>query len=545
MSAHPQAQSGEAQAIADIAASRSSKAAKVLLCGGFLLLIAAVALSNLRPLRQSWQHLATALIHGQGRTEGSPWQRLLQHNEAVLDALRAVDKAYDDQSPFCVALQPQVQAALCAIGEGGDEVLMGRAGWLFHRSGLRALTRDAGAAQGPQASASIRAIAELADFLKKRGIALVLLPMPPKLAVHPEALGRDLPAQVLEPAWWSAWKAQAQRAGAEVFDPLPLLRQWRKEQREALYLRTDTHWTAATMQRCAEALATHLQTHHGLVAKPDAAARTLAQKQTAHGDLQRMLRLPAGSTQFLPQEIPIAQVRNAEGLPWPMSNRGSLLLLGDSFCNIYSQASLGWGSGAGFAEHLGRALGQPINAMLRNGDGAFATRAMLSRALQTGDDRLEGCSVLVWEFDATQILEGQWKSLRYELGKAPPSSFLELAPKSRQRLIGSVVSLSPTPLPGSVAYRDFVGTLHLRGLRTAEGGALSATEVLAYGLAMQDNRLTALAQLRPGDEVEVELRPWAEKETEMGPLNRGEPQGDLFLQPIHWLDSLRPLPSEP
>ena len=37
--------------------------------------------------------------------------------------------------------------------------------------------------------------------------------------------------------------------------------------------------------------------------------------------------------------------------------------LGDSFANIFSVASMGWGEGAGLAEHLSLALGLPVELL--------------------------------------------------------------------------------------------------------------------------------------------------------------------------------------
>ena len=43
---------------------------------------------------------------------------------------------------------------------------------------------------------------------------------------------------------------------------------------------------------------------------------------------------------------------------------------------------MGWGESAGFVEHLSRALGErPIDCIVRNSDGAFATREILSHEL--------------------------------------------------------------------------------------------------------------------------------------------------------------------
>jgi hypothetical protein len=98
-------------------------------------------------------------------------------------------------------------------------------------------------------------------------------------------------------------------------------------------------------------------------------------------------------------------------------------------------------------------------------------------------------------------------------------------------------------VPGTVAYKDYVATLHLREVRSADGRAGVGTELLAYGLAMKDNRWTPLAEVRPGEVLEVNLKAWGDVEAEFGPFNRADPEGDLLLQPINWLDSFTVRPT--
>ena len=40
---------------------------------------------------------------------------------------------------------------------------------------------------------------------------------------------------------------------------------------------------------------------------------------------------------------------------------------------------MGWGTSAGFVEHLSYALSRPLDRIVQNDEGAFATRAVLQR----------------------------------------------------------------------------------------------------------------------------------------------------------------------
>jgi alginate O-acetyltransferase complex protein AlgJ len=99
----------------------------------------------------------------------------------------------------------------------------------------------------------------------------------------------------------------------------------------------------------------------------------------------------------------------ADGEPWRPSRSADVLLLGDSFTNIYSLATMGWGEAAGFAEQLSHALQRPIDRIVQNDQAAHATRAMLARDLSSGDDRLAGKRVVVWQFAARELAAGDWK----------------------------------------------------------------------------------------------------------------------------------------
>ena len=64
---------------------------------------------------------------------------------------------------------------------------------------------------------------------------------------------------------------------------------------------------------------------------------------------------------------------------WRSSRDADVLLLGDSFSNIYSLESMGWGTSAGFAEQLSYSLRRPVDRLVQNDQGAFATRPVLQR----------------------------------------------------------------------------------------------------------------------------------------------------------------------
>jgi alginate O-acetyltransferase complex protein AlgJ len=122
------------------------------------------------------------------------------------------------------------------------------------------------------------------------------------------------------------------------------------------------------------------------------------------GDTARMLDLAPGSTLFPPEAVWLRRVLRADGSPWRSSREADVLLLGDSFSNIYSLESMGWGTSAGLAEQLSHALGRPLDRIVQNDEGSFATRALLAR----DPGRLARTRVVVYQFAARELAFGDW-----------------------------------------------------------------------------------------------------------------------------------------
>ncbi len=113
---------------------------------------------------------------------------------------------------------------------------------------------------------------------------------------------------------------------------------------------------------------------------------------------------------YPPERVVVSRVLNADGSAWRSDRGADVLVLGDSFSNIYSLASMGWGDAAGLVEHLSYALGRPVDRIVQNDDGAFATREMLRKA---GPERLAGKRVVIWQFAARELAGGNWKQCKW------------------------------------------------------------------------------------------------------------------------------------
>ena len=370
-------------------------------------------------------------------------QEILQHargEESVLPELfrhrptRASLRQFEDdleQASYPKDwVQPRVQALLSQVGRvGNKKAVVGRDGWLYYAPGIAFVggpgflatgtldgrvraARDAG---GPELAADPRpAILSFARALAARGIALVLFPVPDKAMLearqlHGRAAGGET-AIARNPSW-GQFVDEMTAAGVAVFDPTP--RALSPDERPR-YLVQDTHWTPEWMQAVAIDLARFVS-HEGrlpaLAAPPP--LREVDRPVSRVGDIVDMLKLPEGQTVFAPQTVVTRAVVDGAGADWEPDEKADVLLLGDSFTNVYSLDAMGWGTAAGLAPHLALALGRPVDVIAQNDSGAFATRQALARELAGGSDRLKGKRVVIWELASRELAVGDWKEVAW------------------------------------------------------------------------------------------------------------------------------------
>ena len=515
-----------------------SRGAALILIAGFILTICLVpAIQLFAELRAGSRHTNMPAPdaprmppdgpkNGAAVSRSNPWNTL-----PTARALKSVEKRIEDQSVVSQWLLPRVQSVLTgALGAGNEQTYVGRDGCLFYRPDVDYITgapfldkqrmkqRSAKSGVSPD---PLRAIIEFRNQLASRGIELVVMPAPVKPAVDGEMLSAQVtPGAVLENASFAEFKSCLEKEGVRVFDAAPLLRERKRSLGgKPLYLQTDTHWLPETMEFTAERLAVfiNLPTHAASVG-----LRVLDKQIDGMGDIATMLRLSAGQTNFPPQQVNMHQVTLDTGL-WRPDKDSDVLLLGDSFSNIFSLEPMGWGESAGFAEHLSRALGRnAIDCILRNSDGAFSTRELLSQSLARGRDRLAGKKLVIWEFAARELAFGNWKLIPMKAGESKPSTSLALKPGEEVLATGTVEETSPVPRPGAVPYKDHIFSVHLVDIEHAGQREVSGAHALVYLWSMRNNVWTPAARLRPGARIALRLRSWDDVSATYEKFNRSE-----------------------
>ena len=424
----------------------------------------------------------------------------LPHIEAYEDAL-------EERSPLSERLRPWTQQALTHVGAaGGGQAYLGRGGWLFYQPDIEHTSGPGFSVKEPLA-----AILDFRRQLEARGIRLIVMPVAPKSAVEwvHFARRRIEPESVLRNPSYEAFMERLRGEGVWTLEAVP-----------RAYLKTDTHWTPSAMREAAEEAARFIEARVELTPRTDRYVRQTRSVE-GRGDLAGMLdiELPA-------ERVEIEPIETADGTPWEARRGAEILLLGDSFSNIYSLEEMSWGSSAGFAEQLSYALGRPIDRIVLNEGGSHTTRRELAR----DSGRLAAARVVLWQFAARELSWGNWR--QYKLGsfeRSPEPS----KPSGAALARGVVLELTRPPAPGSTPYGDCVVALHLGELSSA--GAEIPAEAVAFVWGMRAHEWTRAASLEVGDRVELRLRPWSEAEAEYGRYSRKELESEeSWLLDVYW-----------
>ena len=464
------------------------------------------------------------------------------------ESTRSAEKALEERSSLATALRPRLQALLYrTAGTGNEQAVPAPDGWLFFRKDLDYLNSRPfldPAVQADRARAtsvspdSLAAIVEFERQLASRGVGLLVVPVPVKPCIeahrfNPEGTNASVP---LQNASYSAWLKALEERGVSVFDPTPMLQERAQRTGEPQFLRTDTHWTPEAMEAVAKAIVRKIQPSAVPSNSENLAGDSV--QITAHGDTVALLGLPKEQSLIPPQTVTIHPILQA-GSPWQAAREGDVLLLGDSFSNIYSLGAMGWGEGSGFAEHLSAQLGRPIDTLLRNSDGAFATRQMLQKELASGSDRLRGKTMVVWEFATRELAFGNWKSLPLPEAEPQTRSFFCPPPGAKQRVRGVIASTASIPRPGSVPYKEHIVALHLVNVALEGTTHEKPRECLVYTWSMREQQQTPAARLRKGDAVSMELVPWEDVSDALEKFQRSElDEPALLLEPPTWATNL-------
>jgi len=353
------------------------------------------------------------LIHELGTTHQWRFLRLFQEVPTPYSLKRfAEDLA--SESVIAERLRTAYQSVLIrTLGQGTEKIVIGRDGFLFFRkevdlaSGPGFLSRRIGPVRGisntggvkNKTSDVIRVILDYQQQLSARGIRLVLAPIPVKPVIYPEKVWPGY-STAAGPAWnrdYPVFLRQLRDAGVDVMDVTEDL--WHaKSSGPLLFLKQDTHWSPAGLIIVVQSLAKHLKP---LLSAGDGLKLASRSKSVSHyGDLMRMLDTEPMGNPSPKESIVIDQVLEG-GQPVKGGDDAPVLLLGDSFSNVFSRPDLGWGEGAGLGEQLTMALNTRVQVIAQNGGGATGSRETLVQK----PEALRHKKIVLWTFSSRDLFD--------------------------------------------------------------------------------------------------------------------------------------------
>jgi len=374
-----------------------------------------------------------------------------------VESISAFESSLKENSVLTTTLLSPTQLVMTELGAGNEKAYIGRDGWLFYRPDVEYLTtpgflepsrlkdRSHGAvAIQPD---PLKAIFDFKEQLAARGIQLVVMPMSTKPMIQPEMLvGPSAAGADLQNDSFAEFQQTLESNGVHVFDPTPTLRAMAKSGAKQ-FLESDTHWSPEAMHEVSLRLGEFLRKNYGLPLVPE--VYSLQREDVSSlGDIAEMLKLPSDQTLFPKQKVTIQKVVSKDGSPWQADRSSEILLLGDSFSNIYSLEGMGWGGSAGFAEHLSWALARPIDKIVINAGGAYASRQELMRQSMRGVDRLANKKIVVYEFSMRDLAQGDWKMIKLPQPKAvvvPPVVIQPAKPVEPAKPLTSFEAIAVTP----------------------------------------------------------------------------------------------------
>lgn len=414
----------EREALDEIAATRGRRGLSRLLVVAFLTGSLAGAGAELSPaLREATAGWPRApLVWPSSEALDAAWraQRWPGINSQLLRTIESVDAYLERDSVATRWLRDPIQGALLRwLRYGNGQVVVGEDGWLVYH-------RDFHAAVGPAFLAPatlerrrrpgwrpfpaprpdpVAGLAQLGRQLHRRGIRLVVVPVPSKVAIYPERLAAgDWREPVRNPSV-APLVAALEREGVTVYDPGPeLFRAGRA--RADLFLDADSHWSPAGVEATARGLAAFLRQRVRLPERAPARFVRRPRRIARPTDLERLLGLaPRGPPEGPADELEVVEIAWPDGRRFRSGRAASdVVLLGDSFSMVYNELGHQPVS-AGFPEHLAAALDRPVHTIARHEHNQLAGR---TRWLRQDRAALERARVVVYQVAERAFSTQDW-----------------------------------------------------------------------------------------------------------------------------------------
>ena len=303
---------------------------------------------------------------------------------AILTAAAAI--------PVFAAEVAAAAGSLAAKATAGTITYKAENGWLYSKNELAHLAKGElakgevvkkAACRKPANADPLPALKAFNDELAGRGIKLILVPVPPKLAVEPCApLGRGEAMVYLRPFY--------QELRAQGIDVLDLSETYLAQPDKHSYCRTDAHWSPAGIGAAAEELAKRIDLR-GTAEFPAAASEL-----DVSGDLAKSLD-PNNPER---EKLAFTAVGGQ-----PIDESSPVLLIGDSHTLVLSTGGDMLAEHGGLAERLAALLKTPVDRIGVKGSAATAVRINLYRKAVKNPAWLKNKKFVIYCFSCREFTE--------------------------------------------------------------------------------------------------------------------------------------------
>ena len=303
-----------------------------------------------------------------------------------------------------------------------NPVVEGRDGWLFFEPEMRFLSfpRFWGEAAlktarspKPENADPLPAIVHFHQQLAERGIALFVVPVPPK--AWNTAHTPELPLEGRSEDALGQFYKQLQAEGVHVLDLRPDF-EAREAAGEGMFCKTDTHWSGAACVTAAKAIAAALA-EAGPGAGVTLAPSPLEARWTQasfHGDLLELQHAP----ESIMETLPVREITSASHNPVQPDPASPILLLGDSHTLVFHDFLA---QNAGFPDQIAKETGIVPDWIGTRGSGANAVRISLLRRAMKDPGYLATKKAVIWCFAAREFTEADQGWQRLPLSTGNPS----------------------------------------------------------------------------------------------------------------------------
>jgi alginate O-acetyltransferase complex protein AlgJ len=292
--------------------------------------------------------------------------------------------------------------------------IIGQEGWLFLTAELRHLgvgrfwgqdAKAASRAANPEAADPLPAILDFSAQLKRAGIELILMPVPPKAAIYPDKLpGQAAPqaARTRTNNASAAFYRICAEQGLKVLDLAPAFQSARTTDASPLYCRTDSHWSGRGCAVAAELLAKEIGARAWRGGLPKRPFKSEWRETEIQGDLAELVDPKAA-----PEKVRLRFVTDADSGAPAEWRESPIVLLGDSHTLVFHAGEDMHGTGAGLADQLALELGFSVDVVGVRGSGATPARINLLRR----KDNMAGKKLVIWCFSEREFTQasGGWR----------------------------------------------------------------------------------------------------------------------------------------